>query len=76
MTQKYVNKSNGKNILGKYHPKESWCRIKISEKIESKANRGKDGNTIEKGTSHQKDTTIINFYEPNNKTKPNQCSGK
>lgn len=34
MTQKYVNKSNGKNILGKYHPKESWCRIEISEKVE------------------------------------------
>ena len=36
----------------------------------------KDGNTIEKRTSHQKDMTIINFYESNNKAKPNQWNGK
>ena len=43
---------------------------------EAKTNRDKDGNTIEKGTSHQKDTTIINFYESNNEAKPNQWKGK
>ena len=56
--------------------KKAGVGCKYPRKEKAKTNRDKDGNTIEKGTSHQKDTTIINFYESNNEAKPNQWKGK